>query len=499
MQESRNVASIMPEVIAKTNLESDHHRDSLGIRVARVKVNRMQRSAHIVIMLIGLLGIVALATVAHQRITMHSSDNHFIYQADAWLNGSLSLTRRPHHQNDWASYETLSLKGDSAQKYGPEVKGFFVNQSKLKHHFRTLQRQDIEIPKRDVIKRDKAYFVSFPPGPALLLVPFVWLFGYGVNDVLFTVIFGALNIIFVFFLVRLVGRRNHCADTTGDQVWLAVFFAFSTCHFWLAVQGRVWFTALIVGSTFHLLYLIFAWNLKRPFWAGVCLALAFSTRATLLFSSCFIFWELWSARKSLEPRLLLHKTLLFALPCLMVGGTLLLLNWMRFDNPLEFGHTYLAGGNLQRIRDFGLFDGSFIGRNLAAMLTLLPRISTDAPYLSISKHGMTILLSSPALLFLLWRGTATPMFWRCLSVSGLLLVPILLYQNTGWEQFSFRFLMDLLPLLMVAIAAKRQSLNSFTKALIALGVLINLFGAITFQRTGFTRLYGEFLPIVWPF
>ena len=326
-------------------------------------------------------------------------------------------------------------------------------------------------------------------------MPFVWLFGYGVNDVLFTVIFGALNIMLVFVLVRLVGQRKNSISPTGDQIWLAVFFAFSTCHFWLAVQGRVWFTALVVGATFHLLYLIFAWKLKRPFWAGVCLALAFSSRATLLFSACFIFWELWSARKSLKPKQLAHKALLFVIPCLIGGSALLLVNWIRFDNPLEFGHTYLAGGNLQRIRDFGLFDSSFIGRNLSAMLTLLPRVSTEAPYVSISKHGMTILLSSPALLLLLCRGKTTPLFWRSIGVAGILLVPILLYQNTGWEQFSFRFLMDILPLLMVAIATKYQPLNRLTKSLIVLGVLINLFGAITFQRPGFTRLYGEFLPV----
>jgi hypothetical protein len=497
MQESRNVASIMPEVITKTRLICNCRRESL--EVISVKVDGMQRPAHIIMVVIGLLSLVALGSVAHKRLSIHSSDNHFVYQADAWLNGSLSLTRRPHHQNDWASHETLSLKGTSAKKYGPTVKGFFVNQSKLKHHFRTLQHQDIEIPKRDVASRDKHYYVSFPPGPAVLLMPFVWLFGYGVNDVLFTVIFGALNMMLVFMLVRLFGRCSHVDRTTSDQIWLAVFFTFSTCHFWLAVQGRVWFTALIVGSTFHLLYLIFAWNLKRPFWAGVCLALAFSSRATLLFSTCFIFWELWSARKSLEPRQLVHKSLLFVLPCLIGGSTLLLINWMRFDNPLEFGHTYLAGGNLQRIRDFGLFDPSFIGRNLSAMLTLLPRVSAEAPYLSISKHGMTVLLSSPALLLLLWRGSTTPIFWRSIIVAGILLVPILLYQNTGWEQFSFRFLMDILPLLMVAIAAKHQALDRVTKSLIVVGVLINLFGAITFQQPGFTRLYGEFLPVFWPF
>lgn len=448
---------------------------------------------------LGLVGLIVLTAVANQRVLIHSSDNHFVYQADAWLDGSLALTRRPHHQNDWASYETLSLKGASAQTYGPTVKGFFVHQSKLKNHFRSLERQDLEIPKRDIELREKSYFVSFPPGPALLLTPLVGVFGYGVNDVLFTLVFGALNLMLVFVLIRRVAERYERRHSIQEQIWLTLFFGFSTCHFWLAVQGRVWFTALVVGSTFHLLYLIFAMNLKRPFWAGVCLAMAFSTRATLLFSACFIFLEIWSSRRAIDGKVLLRKSILFAAPCLIVGCTLLMLNWIRFEHPFEFGHTYLAGGNLQRIRDFGLFDPSFIGRNLSAMLTLVPKLSLTSPYLSLSKHGMTVLLSSPALLFLLWRGQSNDVSRRAIGVAAILLIPILLYQNTGWEQFSFRFLMDLLPLLMVVIAAKGVPLTRLIKGLVVVGIMVNLFGAISFQRPGFQRIYGEFLPIVWPF
>ncbi len=286
----------------------------------------MKHSAHIVMIGLGLIGLVVLTAVANQRVLMHSSDNHFIYQADAWLNGALSLTRRPHHQNDWASYETLTLKGPSAQTYGPSVQGFFVHQSKRKHHFRSLERQDLEIPKRDIEDRKKSYFVSFPPGPALILTPFVWLFGYGVNDVVFTVLFGALNLMLVFVLIRRIAERYERRHSTREQIWLALFFGFSTCHFWLAVQGRVWFTALVVGSTFHLLYLIFATNLRRPFWAGVCLAMAFSTRATLLFSACFIFLEMWAARKKTDSNVLIRKLILFVGPCLAVGCTLLMIN-----------------------------------------------------------------------------------------------------------------------------------------------------------------------------
>ena len=109
---------------------------------------------------------------------------------------------------------------------------------------------------------------------------------------------------------------------------------------------------------------------------------------------------------------------------------------------------------------------------------------------------MSILVSSPAIILLAWRGSRDRAFWRSLAVVAIILIPITLYQNTGWEQFSFRFLLDVLPLIMVAFAAQRTRLHVSVKVLIVLGIIINLFGAITFQRPGFHHLYGEFLPLL---
>ena len=457
----------------------------------------MIRFENKIVVSLALIGIIAIGLMSHERLLIHSSDNHFVYQADAWLNGSLSLTRRPHHQNDWASYETLSLKGESAQKYGPVVRGFYVHGSKKRNHFRTLKKRDITIAKRDIKSRQKTYYMSFPPGPALLLAPFVWLFGYGANDVILTIIFAGLNLALVYLLVTQASRRAGQLMTKTDRIWLSVFFVFSTCHLWLAVQGKVWFTALIVGSTFHLLYLYFALGLRRPLLAGLCLAIAFSSRATLLFSVFFIALEFWHARTRTPAMVLLKKGTLFIAPCLVIGVSLLVMNSIRFENPLEFGHTYLAGGNLQRIRDIGLFDASFVGRNLSAMFTLAPKIITKEPYLLLSKHGMSVLITSPALIFLLLRGRRNALSQQSLFVAAVLLLPILLYQNTGWEQFSYRFLLDLMPLLMITIAAKSIELNAVTKTLIIVGVLINCFGALTFQQPEFAQHYREFLPTLF--
>ena len=84
------------------------------------------------------LGLVVFAAFAGPRLLIHSSDNHFVYLADAFLSGQTELTRKPHHQNDWASYEVLTLKGASVEQHGPTVKGFFTRRSGKPDEFRQL-------------------------------------------------------------------------------------------------------------------------------------------------------------------------------------------------------------------------------------------------------------------------------------------------------------------------------------------------------------------------
>ena len=58
----------------------------------------------------------------------------------------------------------------------------------------------------------------------------------------------------------------------------------------------------------------------------------------------------------------------------------------------------------------------------------------------------------------------------------------LMYQNSGWVQFGYRFALDYMPLLLVMLALGGRR---FGKRFIALGVVavaINTFGAITFDR-----------------
>ncbi|MGC6416334.1 MAG: hypothetical protein ACON3Z_04420 [Bradymonadia bacterium] len=444
--------------------------------------------------LIFVIGCTIYAAFAANRLAIHSQDNHFVYLADAFLKGQTGLVRRPHHGNDWASYQVVELKGDSARQYGVEVRGYFTRRKGKADQFRTLDDQLIDIPKKDRGKQTTKHFVSFPPGPAVLLMPFVAAVGYGANDVVFTVAMAGLNLVFMWLLLLRVRSQGYIERTDRELAWFLVLFGFGTAVFWCSVLGQVWFTALIVGLTFHTLYLYFAFDCRRPFWAGVFLACAFASRASLVFAALFFYWQLFVGQQDrFDSRQKMRAFVLFTAPCLVVGVSLLIYNYVRFENAVEFGHTYLAGGHIPRIRDFGLFHPHFVNRNLAAAFTLTPRFSSAYPYVQLSKHGMSLFLTTPVFVYLFFARAPGWLKWGLWMPVLIISIPLLMYQNTGWEQFGYRFILDVLPYLILILVTSKLAVTKRFKTLILVGVIVNAIGAATFQRGYAGKLYGHFM------
>jgi hypothetical protein len=69
------------------------------------------------------------------------------------------------------------------------------------------------------------------------------------------------------------------------------------------------------------------------------------------------------------------------------------------------------------------------------------------------------------------------------------LVLDLLYQNSGWAQFGYRFSNDYAPLLFVMLALGRRPMKRLFAAAAVWSVAWNLFGAVSFERGGYERFY----------
>ncbi len=444
--------------------------------------------------------------------TSPSNNLHFVYLADT-MNTMVEATfdaeaaskrdgkepfelnRHPPHQNDWASYWELDLGGESGT-----YRGIWLD-DQGDGRFKTLAGDVVYIDSTNIESRNQRYFVSFPPAPSVLMMPFVAVTGYDFNDVVWTIFFAALNVMLMYLVLRLLAVGGRTGRSRRDNLWLTLLFGFGTAHLWCSVLGEVWFTALVMGVTFTLLYMYCAIDMRHPFWAGLWLALGFATRTPLLFTAIFFFAFVffpggrWRQEKWGEA---LWRLALFCLPCLIVGCSLLWMNVVRFHSITEFGHTYLAAGSLERIQTYGLFNIHFLSKNLSALLTLLPRFQPEHPYVIVSKHGMSLFLTTPVFFYLFLpeerKSTVDRFWWRLLwSVVAVTAIPALLYQNTGFAQFGYRFAMDYLPYLIVILAVSRRPLSWLFKVCVVVGWIVNGFGAVTFKEAGVFYQNGFFI------
>jgi hypothetical protein len=433
------------------------------------------------------VGAVAFGAVAGHRLGRQSSDPHFVYLADAFLHGRLSI-EPPTKGDDWASIETVRLTD------GREVRGRRLTSRPV---FRAAGGEEIPVA---AIERSlgSVLHVAFPPVPALVMVPGAALRGRRADDVAPTVLIAALCLPLAFAALRRLAAAGASRRTVPEDLWLTAILGFGTVFFVAAVQGRVWFTAHVVGVALALIYVRASIEARAPLVAGLALGLAALTRAPLALMFPLFVLEAWRVAAG-DRRRLVRLALRFAAPIAVLAGLAIAYNLARFGEPTEFGHRYLAVRQQRQIEALGLFSFDYLGRNLAVLLTLLPRLSSGPPYVSLSGHGLALWLTTPVVLYALWPRRRGPLHRALWLTVAAVAAPGLLYQNSGWFQFGDRFALDYLPFLIVLLAIGDRPQTRVFRALAVTAIAINLFGAITFGRDGrFYRIDRGTYDVVVP-
>lgn len=423
---------------------------------------RTRRPLTVAILLYALVTFACLLTTAPERFGGHTPYNHFALLAEAWLRGRLDLGGPP-----------------------PAYTGY--------NDFASFQDR---------------WFISFPPFPALLIAPVVKLFGgaAAVRDGLFFVLFTGVGPALLFLTLDKLSKSGRSARTERENVALALLFAFGTVYWFTAVQGTVWFVAHVVGVALTALYLYASIDAAHPVLAGLALGCGFATRTSLAFALPFFLHEAYRAASRTDappgsgfaPRLgradaraLLDRLSLFAAPAAAVVALLFWHNRARFGDPFEFGHRYLSIAWRPRIEKWGLESYHYLGRNLSILLTSLPYTKVPSAPFQINAHGLALWITSPFYAWALWPRRTSPLFSALALTALAVALPSLLYQNSGWVQFGQRFSNDYAPFLFVMIAVGGRRLSVPFWLLGALAIVVNGFGALTFQRAGASRYYFQ--------
>ena len=435
--------------------------------------------------------LVVFAIMAGDRLAKHTPYNHYALLADAWLHGRHHLLGSP------PSYAGMN----------------------------------------DFALFDGQWHISFPPFPAVLMVPLVWLSGSPENfrDGQFVVWLAGIGPAVLFLVLEKLRRTKRSERTEVDNVRLALLFAFGSVYFFSAVQGTVWFAAHVVGVGLAALFVLFALDAERPVLAGAMLGCMFLTRTTTSLVAIFFAFEAVRVayvrrKEGAEPRALptegplgdrivqvlkdldhgelVRLVVRFSIPVL---GALAFASWLnnaRFGTPAPwaFGHEYLQVGWKTRIDRWGLFSFHFLPRNLAVMLGSLPwkplptepkvplellGMTFHVPHYMISGHGLALWWTTPIYLWLvrpkkigfLWAAAALAALGPCLTN--------LFYQNSGWFQFGYRFSNDYAIFLFVLLAISTPRFSRAFWIAAVWAVAWNTFGAASFERAKYSAFYSH--------
>lgn len=406
-----------------------------------------------------------------------TSDNHYAHLAASWLSGQLGvIDNHPPGTNDWACFDTAEDDVCSASA--------FAHTTETQH-----------------------WYVSFPPFPAVLLLPFVAIWGTNVRDALVWALFAGLSPAFLYVLLRDMSERGSSSRTPRENLTLTVMFAFGSVFFFVAVQGAVWFAAHVVACCLLPLYLLFALEGRRPALAGLVLGCIFMTRPTMALLSLVFLVELMRTCRVVNApeipsaddagiarrlsaffrgvawREVAKKLVPFALPILAIGALAMWMNDARWGRPFEFGHRYLIIAWHARIERWGLVNYHYLSKNLAIFCASLPWLTANDPHVLVSRHGLALWFTTPPLLLLLFPKKRVDARMVGLYVAAALVcLSDLMYQNSGWVQFGYRFSLDYMVLLVALLALGGRPFRGGFHAALLFAIVVNTFGAITFDR-----------------
>jgi hypothetical protein len=342
----------------------------------------------------------------------------------------------------------------------------------------------------DVIIRNGHFYVPFAPFPAVALMPLVALIGAtnadhietGVNALL-----AAGGVGLCWMLLGRIGVRGII-----DRLFLAILFGFSTQILWVTTRGGVWHTGHLIATILTFACLIELWGKQRAWIIGLFAGFAFLTRAPLAFAIPFYALMLDAPPalpttdavggyvRSAVRSTRLRRWILLGLGVLPSIIAFFAYNQVRFGSLLESGYGLATlPPFLEAQRALGLFALAHVPMNIDFFLLHLPKVIPTFPFFKPDGLGMSVLITSPGLLFASQADWRKPRAWWLLGATIAVLIPTLLYYGGGWLQYGYRYFLDSVPFVIALCglaAVHRGWVGNGWKVLIGFGVVVGAMG-----------------------
>ena len=317
----------------------------------------------------------------------------------------------------------------------------------------------------ELVPHEGKWYVVYPPMPAVMMLPWVALFGAEVHTSWVSIVLAACSVGLTFLLLRRTGHTPHASR------WATVVFGFGTCFWYTALKGSSWHFAHVVAVFFLLLALVEGFGKGRPLLTGLFLGMAALSRLPVAMAAPVFLYIVTRGRPNPVRRAVL---LCAGIGVLMsING---LYNWARYDTVLDVGYYRIPGVLEGFWYPWGIFDLRYVPRSLYAMFLQGPVFVTTFPFIVPSLVGLGMFFTTPAFL-LMFLAPANRLTYLALSAAVLIAIPVLLHGGIGTTQFGSRFSLDFTPFLVLLTAqGLRGAVSGRAKALVAVSVVVSLWG-----------------------
>ncbi len=336
-------------------------------------------------------------------------------------------------------------------------------------------------PEDDAVLRQGHYYWSEGLFPAIILIPFVFLFklaGYAFYQG-YLQFFLVVAILFLCYKICLRIGYVHI-----DSLYLSLAFGAASMFLGVALVSWGWYYSQVVTVCLLFLAIYEYLSHQRHWLIGLIFGLLVLTRVTASLGIIFFVLEVIFSQKKDKTKKLFQLVSPFVIFFLL----LLFYNFIRYGNFLEEGYSFMPViPTLARARDYGLFSLIHLPGNLyyAFLAAPLP-IYKDSlshtltfPFFTTNPWGMSVFITSPYLIYLFFLKYKDKISIFLILTILTIAVPVFLFYGIGYRQFGFRYALDLWPFLFFLFSRnywqQQKKLTTGIKVLILASSLFNLY------------------------
>jgi len=320
----------------------------------------------------------------------------------------------------------------------------------------------------DALRYGGRYYVIEAPLPALLLLPFVPIFGAQTNQTFLAVVLAAVAIGAAWELGERLGLKP------AGNAWICAFLLAGTDLLWCAMLGDVWFIAHVSAVCFTMLALVELAGKRRGWLVALFAVCAVESRFTMIAALPIYAYMLairsgnqlsWPALRSFGAMLL---------PFI---GLWVFYNEARWGTWTDIGYITWYHQDQAGMPTGSPFRLTYLPYQLWSFFVQTPTQLTGFPGLRPEFTGVALTWTSPALVLAVLARIPV----RCtvaLWVAALLVaVPNLLYYVNGFAQFGMRHALDFEPFLVaLMMLGVRRNVPMWGQALIVYSIGAGLWG-----------------------